>query len=680
MNPFPTTTAVFSWVPLCIGLAGLQPVCADWRDEVGYTRLKQLSAADLPAAPSDGLAQIESSTTPNSPYTFLADPQNPLFAGKTFTNLSATSGTAISGHATHVAENFFGNTSSLLTGNCAVDNYYTIDWLYGKFLNTATNNLPLVQTRAVENHSWVAAASSFSSDTAEEINHRLDFAINRDGFVCVVGSDNENSSNLPQLLAQSYHTISVGRDDGGHSAGLTNFDTAGRIKPDLVAPSAAPEYATSWTTPMVASAAGLLYSKLAAVPYSLTGADQPRVIKALLMATAVKSPTWANTTTRPLDAEYGAGVLNVYHAYQALRSGRLIASNNTTLKSRGWAAETLNASGTKTYHFTIAPGATSTPFSAALTWHRAVNKSRIGNWSASLADLDLKIYQTNGFTLGTNLASSLSSVDNVELIHQAALPAGTYALVVENNSNATTPYALAWHSLPGVSLAVTQPLAKEIDAQTATIQVTRTGDTSLPLLVPLSYGGTAQAGVDFQTPPNSLTIAAGQASATLQIVPIPDQAAQGDRSVTIHVAADFGLVRDSTQVAGLTIQDKPFDAWRFSHFSSSELLNPIISAEIADPDGDSLTNLVEYALALNPRAANVLPPIVTQTNNYLTLSVVKNPNAIDLLWGGEVSGDLVTWQNAFSLTNTNNLFSARDHQPLGSEDRRFIRLKVTRSP
>jgi hypothetical protein len=680
VNPFPATTAVFSWVPLCIGLAGLQPVRADWRDEVGYTRLNQLSAADLPSAPSDGLAQIESSTTPNSPYTFLPDPQNPLFAGKTFTNLSATSGTAISGHATHVAENFFGNTSSLLTGNCAVDNYYTIDWLYGKFLKTATNDLPLVQPRAVENHSWVAASGSFSSNDAEEINQRLDYAINRDGFVCVVGSDNENSSNLPQLLSQSYHTISVGRDDGGHSAGLTNFDTAGRIKPDLVAPSAAPEYATSWTTPMVASAAALLYSKLAAAPYSLTGADQPRVIKALLMASAVKSPSWTNTSTRPLDAEYGAGILNVYHAYQALRSGRVSASNNTTLKARGWAAETVNASATKTYHFTIAPGATSTPFSAALTWHRAVSKSRFGNWSATLADLDLKIYQTNGFTLGVNLASSLSSVDNVELIHQAALPAGTYALVVQNQSNTATPYALAWHSLPGVSLAVTQPLAKEIDAQAAMIQVTRTGDTTLPLFVPLSYGGTAVAGEDFLALPASLTIPAGQSTATLQIYPISDQAAQGDRSLILSAAADFGFVRDSTQVAGLTIQDKPFDAWRFTHFTNTELLDPTLSAEIADPDGDSLANLMEYALALNPRVAGSLPPMVSQTSNYLTLSVAKNPSAIDLLWNAEVSGNLIDWQNAFTLTNTNSVFTARDPQTIGTEDRRFIRLKVTRAP
>ncbi len=362
-------------VGACFFLIGATPLAADWRDEIGYTRLKLLAAAELPAAPSQGITQVEA---PDDLGNFEPDTTGSLFSGKTFTSLSGTSG--VSSHAQHVATNFYGTTSSLISGNCGVSLYNANGWIGSDFLNTGSSSLPDVESRAVQNHSWVGTLNAnFTQAKATEINRRLDFAINRDGFVCVVGSDNSVSANLPAILSQSYHTISVGRDDDGHGAGFTtldfiNPDDPGRIKPDIVAPSAAPEYATSWTTPMVASAAGLLYSKLG----SLTGADRPRVIKSLLLATATKNtvPAWSNTPTVPLDLRYGAGELNINHAYNALLAGRETASTSAWRKSRGWAAESVAASASKTYFFSIAPGVPSTPFSAALR-HSATNKQPI---------------------------------------------------------------------------------------------------------------------------------------------------------------------------------------------------------------------------------------------------------------------------------------------------------------
>jgi len=65
---------------------------------------------------------------------------------------------------------------------------------------------------------------------------RLDYAIVRDGFTAVVGVNNGDSTTLPELLSQSYNTISVGRSDGKHGHGLTVLDGQGRIKPELVVP------------------------------------------------------------------------------------------------------------------------------------------------------------------------------------------------------------------------------------------------------------------------------------------------------------------------------------------------------------------------------------------------------------------------------------------------------------
>lgn len=653
---------------LCSALAA----SADWRYEVGYTRLALLAGNTLPSVSSNGFTQVE------APFNEAGDYQpntaSSLFVGKTFTSKSGTS--AVSEHANSVASLFYGNPSSLVTGNCPIDLYEANSWLDSDFLNTGSNIVPATETHAVANHSWIAPlANGVTDSVATTVGRRLDFAINRDGFVCVVGVNNGNSTTLPQLLAQSYHTISVGLVNGDHSAGFTTLDGSGRIKPDIVAP----ENFTSFTTPMVSSAAGLLYSKLSG-DFSLTGADLPRVIKALLLASATKDTvaSWANTSTRPLDLRYGAGELNVNHAYNDLLAGRATASATVPCNARGWAAESLNSSTPKIYYFTISAGAPSTPFCAALTWHRVVNKMAGDNWSSSLADLNLHLYHASGTTLGTPVSDSQSSVDNVELIYQSALPPGDYALKVENSSGASTAYGLAWHSLPAVTIATTTSTAREIDGQQGLVTINRTGDTNFPLLVPLTVGGTALSGSDFQPLPTSILIPAGSTSTTLQVAPVPDDLAEGTRNVTLAIAADFALVRDASQTATVTIEDKPFDNWRFAHFTTTELGNPAISSVTADPDGDTLGNLIEYALNLDPHTPDASPLIISSSSGHLDLLATKNPSATDILWNAEASGDLVNWPSAVITTNNSTTFEAHDPALTSSTDRRFIRLKIQR--
>lgn len=654
-------------IAIAFGLTAIT-LRADWRDEIGFTRLQLLAGGDLPTANSLGLSQVEAPDGTN----YAPDTGSALFAGKTFNVKSGTSG--ISAHATHVATNFYGS-GSLLPGNATVDIYNANGWIGSGFLNLGTNSVPLTESRAVQNHSWVG---STSNDT--ECNQRLDYAINRDGFVCVVGENNNSANPLPQLLGQSYHTISVGRDDGYHTAGLTTFDGTGRIKPDIVAPSAFPEDKASWVTPMVAGAAGLLHAKLSATPYSLTGANRPRVIKALLLASATKNtvPSWTNSSSQPLDLRYGAGELNIHHAYLAMRAGKA-ASNSTASGIRGWAAESVNGNSSKTWFFTIPAGAPSTPMCAALTWHRVVTRNKFFNtWSASLADLNLRLHQASGFTVGTQIAASNSAVDNVELVYQSALTPGTYALVVQNTSGTATDIGLAWHSLPAVTVAATNPTAREIDGQAGVITLTRTGDTTLPIRVPLTIGGTAVSGVHYQALASTVTIPAGQSSFTLQVTPLADSLAQGNRTVTVAAADDFAFVRNSAQSAVVTIQDKPFDAWRFANFTGTELGKPAISGETADPDADRLANLIEYALGLPPKSPNLSPVTVVDSSGYLGLSATKSPTATDVTWSAQVTGTLATWDPAVIVTNTSTAFTARDSVLKSNSSRRFIRLKITR--
>jgi hypothetical protein len=656
-----------------LGVSGLLTTSlpADWREDIGHSRLQLLAGPELPPAVTHGLAQVEAL---EAGLNYAPDTANSNFSGKTFVLKSGSS--AASNHATFVARNFYGNTTSLLPAATHVDLHSADDWLLFGFLKTGFSIPPEIEARAVQNHSWIATSSA----TAAEAGQRLDFAINRDGFVSVVGVNNGNSTLLPKLLCQTYHTISVGLTNGGHSAGFTTLDGSGRIKPDIVAPDGL----TSFATPMVAGAAGLLYEKLVTAPYLLTGADTPRVIKALLLASATKNsvPSWTNTPSRPLDLRYGAGQLNVHHAYHSLRAGRATASHATLQKPLGWAAESVAAGSTKTYHFTIPAGSPATPFSGCLTWHRVITdriKGPIwGNLDIALADLNLRLYQTSGFTPGPLLAESLSSVDNVELVHPSALPPGSYAMVVENTSATATDFALAWHSLPAVSIAATVSPAREIDLQPGSVTLTRSGDTTLPLYVPLTFGGSAVPGSHFQPLPAGVTIPAGQATTSLAVIPIADQIAQGNREVIISIAADFASVRDPLENATVTLEDKPFDAWRFTHFTSGELNDPQVSSAIADPDGDQLANLIEYAMALDPNLPGVSTAILSETGGYLTLSVSKNLEAGDITWAAEVSADLVNWDDAFNLTETSTAFQARDTVLTSDAERRLIRLRITR--
>jgi hypothetical protein len=431
---------------------------------------------------------------------------------------------------------------------------------------------------------------------------------------------------------------------------------------------------------MVSGAAALLYQKLVS-DYAPSASDPPRVIKALLLASATKNtvPDWGNSSSSPLDDVYGAGELNIHHAYHTLIAGKATAGS-TRYGIRGWASDSVSSSSSKTYHFRIASGAPSTPFSAALTWHRAVTDNLFfgwGNLSSSLANLRLKLYQTDGTNLTTLLATSDSSVDNVELIHQPSLAPGDYALRVESSSSSTA-FALAWHSLPAVTIGTTVSTANEFDGAQGAFMLTRTGDLGLPLQVPLTTTGTAIAGTHYLTLPGTVTIPAGQSAISLQLSPVSDSLAQGDRSVGVKVGSDFAIVSDSSQSAMLTIKDKPFDAWRFSIFSTTELSNASISGELADPDGDELVNLIEYAFGLNPKLPNPTAAVIGTTSGYLVVSAAKNHTASDIAWSAQVSSDLENWTPAQTTINSATNFEARDTDLIEDAARRFIRIKIVK--
>lgn len=139
----------------------------------------------------------------------------------------------------------------------------------------------------------------------------------------------------------------------------------------------------------------------------------------------------------------------------------------------------------------------------------------------------------------------------------------------------------------------------------------------------------------------------------------------------------------------------PYTTWKMQYFSANELLSPTISGDSADPDGDGIPNLLEYALGSDARNPGVdgLPTagrVVISSQSYQTLTYTKVVANTDVSYVPQVSSNLVTWNSGPSyldtvsaLTSADGLtqtITVRDLTPMSGvvAGGRFIRLQVVR--
>jgi len=400
------------------------------KDDIGYTDLQAMLGANTPTGAGINATMVEA---------YVDSKYAPSVAGKTINLMSGASNP--SSHATTVGNLLFGATGI----SPAVDNinvWQAGNFIGSGFLKTNSTTEPVVETHRIQNHSWAGGYDSVSSNT--DALRRFDYAIQRDGFVAVVGLNNGSSTTVPALMCNSYNAIVVGRSDGGHSRGGTTLDGTGRVVPHIVAPG---DY-TSYSTPLVGSAAALLLETADANAGLANARHNSEVIKSVLMAGATKSEflTWSRTQTRPLDSVYGAGELNILNSYNILVAGEQEKSTSATVSSTGWDFST-TTSGSDLYFFEVTD---QHELSAILTWNRVItdgySSPSWGNPQSSLANLDLKLYSADGFVLGDLVDQSISSIDNVEHIYSTYLAAGRYAFEIAGVSG--VEYSLAWQTIP----------------------------------------------------------------------------------------------------------------------------------------------------------------------------------------------------------------------------------------
>ncbi len=401
-----------------------------------------------------------------------------LFTYYSASGTSTTFPNSLSGESTHgdaVGQTFYGPGTGVATNVAHVDNFdadYYVQLGYsisGFTTNWVCSLVGAVASDRIVNQSFIfgAVPSQIPVAAQQAIDQAYDnyTATNATLFVSGAGNGGGVSVCPPSTC---YNGISVGVYDGGSSDGPTVDN--GRCKPDLVAFGVF----TSFSTPMVSGAATLLLQAgLRGDGGSGTNfAADTRTIKALLINGAVKPLGWTNGNATPLDARYGAGVLNILNSYEQLAGGRqgsivsnLVAagaahpptgSTGTVAVLSGWDFGT-NTSGRspaldaiKHYYFNVSNAVATAKFSATATlvWNRHVNTSAINN-------LALYLYDCANSNLVT---CSTSLVDNVQHLYQTNLPAGRYDLQVWKAGGLTVTtneaYALAFAFVPPPVLAI----------------------------------------------------------------------------------------------------------------------------------------------------------------------------------------------------------------------------------
>ena len=250
---------------------------------------------------------------------------------------------------------------------------------------------------------------------------------------------------------------------------------------------------------------------------------------------------------------------------------------------------------------------------------------------------------------------------NTSQVTFAAQAEVTYSIRVDGYSSYTGNIALSFATqpLPTVSVAATTPQAAEFGQVPGVFTFTLSQAAATALTINFNWAGTATTGLDY-TATNvgsaggpTVTIPAGQTSAAVAVIPVDDNdPAEGNETVVASLTGGSGYqVSATAATATVTIQDdSPYSsAWESLYRPQG--FSGALAAPLADPDGDGIPNLLEFAFNLNPLAADgptALPrpgsgsfaDAAGTLRRFPTLTFTRRTDAPNLVYTVEVTTDL----------------------------------------
>jgi len=130
----------------------------------------------------------------------------------------------------------------------------------------------------------------------------------------------------------------------------------------------------------------------------------------------------------------------------------------------------------------------------------------------------------------------------------------------------------------------------------------------------------------------------------------------------------------------------------YAGWAASKGLTGLDALETASPSGDGISNLTKYALDLDPHQFGSLPtdgvlpglPAFAMEPGALTLRFLKHTGKADLTYAVETSPDLSTWVTTEATTaiqaSSGTVLTLKATVPMGTDPKKFARLKITRAP
>ncbi len=218
-----------------------------------------------------------------------------------------------------------------------------------------------------------------------------------------------------------------------------------------------------------------------------------------------------------------------------------------------------------------------------------------------------------------------------------------------------------------------------------------TTNTRAPTDITSSLAAAGQTGVPFSY---TITSSGGTVPITFTAGPLPEGLSLNpDTGLISGIPSTVGPTRVSmsasnnagsgpTRTLAITVTDTPtlipIGLWRSDNFGASAL-NPDIAGDLADPDGDGLPNLLEYATGSDPLLPGAPRWTVAIENGFLTVTAAKNPHATNVAWSADSSSDLTAWEpgDTAILQDTATSFVVHDIFPVATTPHRFLRLKVS---
>jgi hypothetical protein len=247
--------------------------------------------------------------------------------------------------------------------------------------------------------------------------------------------------------------------------------------------------------------------------------------------------------------------------------------------------------------------------------------------------------------------------------------------------------------LPGTVQLITSS-SITLEGSSKILTVTRSGGSYGPISVNYAtIPGTATNG-DYTATTGTLTWTNGETSSKSVMISIAaDGLAEPDETFTLNLGTPLGGTFINSPSYTTVSITTGYSIWKQNYFTPLEAIDPQISGDDADPDGDGMANIFEYASNTDPRSPNTLQKptlkvLAVGGTNYLGISyrryqsapdLLYTPQAVGLLNGTFTNGPIAVGSPIDNFDGTETV-TWRDTVAMTNSVQRFMRLQVIRVP